>query len=246
MSKQKIKLVTVGRLPLQIDFRKIQDWNSSIFEIPEKIETFPLNSNADGVNWEFSDERIDSSIPTNFSENFLIAIVNVPIQNNFYLRRLNKNRVVFTFYEIKDYLKAENIPLENAILRVLYSCCLIYKRSNNEIPETAKAVFYTHDETRGCLFDMNGIKAELTYSCHQPSICTECQERLKKEMISETMIKDCIEEIKKIRKPIIFILTDFVTQYPLLSIFISSMFALVISAIGSLIASVIYKYIFSA
>ena len=40
-------------------------------------------------------------------------------------RRLGDNQIVFTFNQIKDYLAWENIPLENAILRVLYAYTLL-------------------------------------------------------------------------------------------------------------------------
>jgi hypothetical protein len=41
---------------------------------------------------------------------------------------------------------------------------------------------------RGCLFDFNGIKSDLIYSSHSPTICDECKERLRTEKVSETFI----------------------------------------------------------
>src|SRR5208283_5115351 len=49
------------------------------------------------------------------------CIVNVPIQDNWYSRRLGNNQVVFTFHQINEFLEHFNIPIENVIYRLLYA-----------------------------------------------------------------------------------------------------------------------------
>ena len=169
-----------------------------------------------------------------------MAIVNVPIEDNWYSRRLGDNKIVFTFSQIRDFLVLENIPLENAILRVLYAYTLLYRRAGNKIPCFGTAPGFTHDETRGCLFDMNGIKSDLIESCNEPIVCGECEERLKNERVSTETIKAVQKEIRKIRKPLYFRALDFVKSHPLAALAISSLFAILIGVAGSLIASFVY------
>lgn len=146
---------------------------------------------------------------------------------------LSSNRVVFSFHEIKEILRFSNIPLENVIYRLLYAYTLLYKRSGDRIPETADYANFTHDETRGCVFDMNGIKTDVVYSCHNPIICTDCVERLRREKVSDETISQCQSEIKKIRKTLFYRITDFVKQHPLWSLAISMATAIILNVIAS-------------
>lgn len=233
MSKVKIKLVSVGSRPIHLNLKRIESWRSSVFELDGSIENFALRCDSDGYGWEFSDELLKRQLPEKFNADFMVAIVNVPIELNWYSRRLGDNKIVFTFHEIKEYLKAENIPLENAIFRVLYAYTLLYKRSGDKIPVITEGLGFTHDETRGCLFDMNGIKADLIESCDKPTICDECQERLKKEKVSSELIERTVREIKKIRKDLYYRALDFVKIRPLWALLISSFFAIIIGVLSS-------------
>jgi len=187
-------------MPADFNRQKIKGWDSSVFEIVDEIESYSLTCDSDGLDWEFTDEALENVLPKNFNGEFLIAIVNVPIELNWYSRRLSANRVVFSFHEIKEILRFSNIPLENVICRLLYAYTLLYKRSGNRIPENAEHTNFTHDETRGCLFDMNGIKTDVVYSCHNPVICPDCVGRLKREKVSDETIAKCQSEIRRIRK----------------------------------------------
>src|SRR5208282_325017 len=108
-----------------------------------------------------------------------------------------------------------------------------------KIPDFGEVPGYTHDETRGCLFDMNGIKTDLVASCDKPIICDECQERLKKEKVSNILIESTQKEIKRIRKDLYYRALDFVRKHPIWSLALSSIFALIIGTTGSVIASFI-------
>ncbi|MHC5783305.1 hypothetical protein [Aliivibrio fischeri] len=48
---------------------------------------------------------------------------------------------------------------------------------------------FTHDDTRGCIYDMNGVKEDVTSSCHKPIICEECCERMRNEKISSETLE---------------------------------------------------------
>jgi len=240
MDKAKIKLVTIGHLPLHLDLIRVSAWKSEVFELSGEIENFALRCDSDSDGWVFSDALLKAQLPAHAGADFLIAIVNVPIEDNWYSRRLGDNQIVFTFTQIKEFLAWENIPLENAILRVLYAYSLLYRRSGNQIPGFGEAPSFTHDETRGCLFDMNGIKSDLVESCNKPVVCTECEERLRNERVSTQTIKTVQSEIRKIRKSLYYWALDFVKAKPLVALAISSVFAILLGVTGSLIASYIY------
>ena len=204
MAKVKIKLISIGHLPIDFQANKILRWKSSIFEIAGELESFALRCDSDGPDWEFSDELVKSQMPKKFDADFVIAIVNVPIQDNWYSRRLGSNQIVFTFHQIREILEHYNIPIENVIYRLLYAYTLLYKRSGDRIPDLGEVPGFTHDETRGCLFDMNGIKTDLVASCDKPIICDECQERLKQEKVSNLLIESAQREIRGIRKDLYY------------------------------------------
>lgn len=240
MDKAKIKLVTIGHLPLHLDLSRAAAWRSDVFELAGDIENFALRCDSDSDGWVFSDALLKAQLPAQTGADFLIAIVNVPIEDNWYSRRLGDNQIVFTFSQIKELLAWENIPLENVILRVLYAYTLLYRRSGNRIPGFGEAPGFTHDETRGCLFDMNGIKSDLVESCNKPVVCAECEERLRNERVSIQTIKTVQSEIRKIRKRLYYRALDFVKAKPLIALAISSAFAILLGIAGSLIASYIY------
>jgi hypothetical protein len=242
MSKAKIKLVTIGHMPLEFQSQKISKWKSSIFEIVEGFDKYALRCDSDGDEWEFSDQLVKQQLPQQFNADFMIAIVNVPIEENWYSRPLGNNQAVITFHEIKDILKLYNIPLENLIFRLLYAYALMYRRSGNKIPDFSIESGVTHDETRGCLFDKNGIKTDLIASCHKPKICEDCQERLRREKVSQSDIENTQKEIKKIQKDLYFRILDQIKRYPIWSLILSSLFALALGILSSVIGSYAYSY----
>jgi len=242
ITKIKISIATFGYMPAGFDQKKIETWKSKVFSINGTIQSYALPGNSDGENWTFTDNKLDNSSQQEFDGDFLIAIVNVPLERNWYTRRLSKNRIFFTFHEIKEILSFSNIPLENVIYRILYVYTLLYLRNNRIIPLGSDPTDFTHDDTRGCLFDMNGYKRDIIYSCHHPIICPDCAERSRKELVSNEVLELVRKEIKKIKKPLFFRVKDYVQKHPIWSLFFSAIIAIILGSIGSYIATVIYEY----
>ena len=243
MSKTIISVATVGHMPPDFNRKKIKEWRSSVFEVVDEIESYTIPCDSDGDGWTFTDNALDKALPNIFNGEFLIAIVNIPIEHNWYSRRLSANRVVVSFHEIKEILRSSNIPLENIVYRLLYAYALAYKRSGNCMPETIEISSFTHDETRGCLFDMNGIKNDVIYSCHNPKICTDCVERLKRDRVSDETIALCQKEIRRIRKSMFYRITDFIKKHPLWSLAISGITTIVLGVAGSVLGSYVFEAI---
>ncbi|MFA6126360.1 MAG: hypothetical protein WC699_03555 [Bacteroidales bacterium] len=70
MSKLKIKLVILGQLPVDLDKTKLTKWKSDTFEISGPIDNYTITNNADGLNWEFTDDNILSQLPVTFDGDF--------------------------------------------------------------------------------------------------------------------------------------------------------------------------------
>jgi hypothetical protein len=241
--KVSVAVVTIGHMPPDFDREKIGRWKSSTFEIVDRIESYSLTCDSDGSDWEYTDKTLEKVLPKGVDGGFLLAIVNVPIESNWYSRRLSENRVIFSFHEIREILRSSNIPLENVIYKILYGYTLLYKRSGDRIPTNVEQIDFTHDETRGCIFDMNPLKSDIVYSCHKPIICDDCVERLKREKVSAEMIAICQKEINRIQKTMFYRMSDFIKLHPMWSLIISATAAVLLGALGSVLGSFIYEAI---
>ena len=222
---KKIKIKKIGHLPIKFDDKKILNCKSKLFEIIGDIESFTLPTNSDGPNWEFTDENLRKVIFADSDVDFTIAITNVKLENNYYLRIINKNLIVLTFYEIKEILEKANIPLENIVLRIIYATSLacLDKVSPMEIMN------HTHDETKGCLYDMTGIKEEIIYSCNKPIICSECITKFKQNGVSVNALSIAQNGIKRIKKELFYSLIDSFKSRPILSFIIIIVLSTIIS-----------------
>jgi hypothetical protein len=247
MNKKKIKLVVLGHLPYSLNLKKVESWTSEIFEVQKDTMTLNIDGKSDGNNWCFTDESLDKQIPQrNNAEDIIIAITNVPLEFNYYVRRFKDNRVCLTYYEMADILQSKNIPLENLLLRFLYSTTIIFKYSNSKLPLSANVLSYFHDDTRSCIFDFNGIKSDVVYSLNKPIICHSCIEKYttkEQSRIENELIIKISKEIKLIKKSMYYQIVDFVKIYPILSLIFSSIFAIVLGTIGSVLATVIWELI---
>lgn len=235
MNKVNIRIVSIGHLPADIDLNRINNWSSEIFNIHGNIEGFNLRTDSDTSDWGYSDKNISTQIPKKGNEEILVVLVSVPLENNYYTRRINNNTVIFTFYETSNILRMQNIPLENAVFRLLYAYSLIYKKYGGRIPKTSEFTNFTHDETRGCIYDMNGLKEDIVFSCVNPVICSECSERLRADKVSETSITNTKNELKKIKKQLLFRIIDWIKSHPIITVVLSSIWALTLGLASSTI-----------
>jgi len=241
MAKLQIKIAFLGYPPPNINLKIVKKWNSDLFEVLEPIENLTISNNADLEDWAFSDQNISEMLPVNHGGDIMVVVTSVPLENNFYARRLANNRLCITFFEVGDFLKKENIPLENFILRVLYSASIVYKRHEGRIPTTLQFSSFTHDETRGCVFDMNGIKNDIIYSTNKPIICDSCVYNLRADRVDGNLLVLIKKELKKIKKPLYYRIADLVKRYPVAAIILSSFTAIILGAIGSLVASWLWE-----
>lgn len=203
MGKVSIRIVILGHLPYAFDKDKITRWKSALFEMEGTVDNFPITSNSDGGDWQFKDSNIEEQLPKRGTENILFAITNVPLEYNFFVRLVSYNRVCLTYYEMAGILKSENVPLENLLLRYLYAVSFFYKYYGGQIPLMNALANIVHDETRGCLFDMNGVKTDVIYSVNDVQLCPSCVQNLTSgynHRIEQNLVEKVQEELRKIQK----------------------------------------------
>ncbi len=58
MDKIKITVATIGHMPANFDKNKIKKWNSSVLSVNGEIESYSLNKDSDGYNWDYSDKSL--------------------------------------------------------------------------------------------------------------------------------------------------------------------------------------------
>ena len=242
LNKINIKVIVLGDYPVSINFNKIKKFNSSLFSIAGEIDSISMRINADLPDWAYSDESLEKMVPERNGEDILLAITNVPLDLNWYTRRLNGCRVVLTLYEIRDICLSKNLPVENAILRVLHAYSLVYLSSDRTIPTYGSIQSFTHDETRGCLFDMNGDKLDIVHSCDKPIICPECRERLTARKVSKRLLDSAEKDIKKITKDSFYKISDFVRSHPIISISVVILSSFLTSVLAALFYDLVLKF----
>ncbi|OUR64607.1 hypothetical protein A9Q79_04710 [Methylophaga sp. 42_25_T18] len=236
--KIKIRIVTLGAVPYSLDLTQISNKNSSIFEFISPVENFNLNSNADGENWSFTDSNLSKQLPEHDGEDFLIALTNVQLELNWYSRRLKDNCVVFTFHEIAEYLYLNNIPIENVVYRLLYAYSLVYLEGKNRIPASTENTNFTHDETKGCIYDMNGHKYDIIHSCDQPIICDACSHRLASHGVSTSKITQVKNELTKIKKKLYYRTSDWISKHPVKSLILATLWGFVIGMLTNFTSNI--------
>lgn len=237
MSKMlKIRVVTLGTVPHDLDLSKVIKCSSSIFEVVDAIDNYAINSDADGEGWQFTDDNLLKKLPSNEGEDFLVALTNVPLQHNWYTRRVKENVVVFSFKEISDYLRFNNIPLKNVVFRLLYAYALVFKENKGKIPSCDEYTNFTHDETKGCIYDMNGLKYDIIESCDNPIICGACVQRLASSGVPTSQIKQAQIEIKNIRKELFFRISGWISKHPVLSFVLATFWAFLIGLFSKYVA----------
>lgn len=209
------------------------------FEITE-VDKHNIASDSDGLHWEFLDRNVEQNLPARGNSDVLIAFTNVAIQDNYFARRFSDNRVCVSYNGMTEILNYNDIPLENLLLRVLYSVSFVYKRYGKRLPEMSEHTNFTHDETRGCIFDMDGIKSDVIYSTYKPQLCSSCIHNLTNNpvaanRISNNLINKVQMELRKLDKGVYYQLADWIKKNPICAIIVSSITAILLNVIASFI-----------
>lgn len=255
MEKVKIKFILAGHLPSDFQYQRILTWKSDLFEIVNRVEnyTVPVISETYDLrkydfrsqesDWEFPDEVFRQHLPDNTDSDFLLAVTNVPLEKHHSARRLGNNKVITTFFGLTDTIERHNIPLENHVLRSLYNYTLVYLRCGRTLPGINEKFNFSHDETRGCLYDLRAMETGLPAALNQPKLCKECVKRLQEEHVPDEAIAIAQRELKQVRKILYYRVLDLIKKYPIRFLVISILLSITSNITCNLIASYMYDYL---
>ena len=223
-----IAIVVLGHMKHRIDFGRIKAWSSELFTVLS-ISTRTTIPDGNG-NWqEFDDDGLAFVEPVE-NVDLTVAITEYALQDNYYARPIGRGAVVLSFYEVADILELHDIPLEHFVIRNLYEFAMVVHLYGNH-PEGVPDI--CHDETRSCLFDLNGIKSDVVYSTACPTICERCRARLSGAQLPAGTVHHLEKELARIRKPLYFRMASFIKQRPLLALFIGAVAGLLLDVLGN-------------
>lgn len=237
MEKIKINIGIIGYLPFEFNKKKVKQWKSDIFEICDISEYTISTQKSDTSEWEYSDIILNSEMPKRQGVDIFIGLTYIPIQDNYYARRLEDNRVIVSLFEIHKDIITNNLPIENLLLRVIYASSIIYFIEKNIPTAQLGRHKLLHDDTRGCIYDMTGNKSDVIYSLDKPKLCDNCIAQLRAKKVSNEVIAKVNKELKRIRKDRYHRIEMFVKKRPLLSLIIT----FVVGVAMSIVANYIYE-----
>jgi len=230
MPKLKIALGIFDDFPFALDSSKIQDWKSDIFTFSISGPIHPKVQKRTEKE-EYSDEYFRDTIQSEYRDrettyDYVLLITNYPLEKGWTYRVLDRNAAVISLRRWYPQLKSENIPIENAMLALIYFFSLIYKRfgclrTNNEVLE------FEHISERGCIFDLNFS----LYLCDHPFVCQDCRPNYDPGGVA-------CHELGKIRKHTYYRFSDTLKQNIYLSLFATFWFGVIASVGANMIMNV--------
>ena len=229
-----ISLISLGSLKYSVDIKYLEAWKSKLIKIRHGAAVGHL-PNAEGENWEYTNTQLKDLIIPDRSASFTLALINAPLENNYYMRRLGSNIAVLSLFEMAEIVRDSDFTLENYILRNVYELTVLFAANNSLLPADANT--WTHDDVRGCLFDMNANKSDILFSMHKPNLCASCGSRVLTKQVDPSFLPGLSKDLPKIKKALYFRMTEWIKTHPILALIITSCFAMVIN----LLASVIFK-----
>ena len=239
----KVKLISVGNIIYELDKEKIVGWKSKLFEVMSTIDEYPLTADSDTSDWGYSDTNLLNNLPAQNqgistpNADITIYLLDVRIEDNYISRVLPQNRILLTFYQVKEILRREHIPLENLLLTHIYYYVILYRIKQGTWLSPSDEMQMSHDAARGCLFDFCGEKEDCVCSCLSPILCPSCIAHLQEHGLPVNEVEQVQRELKRIRRTFYDSVCLFLNRHPYLSLLLS----LAVSFTISIIANIIMK-----
>ena len=243
--KVNVRIVAMGSIIEELDVQRIKGWKSSLFHVEESIGRHYLPQKSDleyDDLWAYSDDLLSQTLPkTEWHDglDLTLYILDAPLEDNYFTRIINGNRILITYYEIKDYLLKENIPLENYLISNIYTYALLllanYRSENRHTLSAEDEDAIVHDYHDECIYDMCGNKEDVVYSCVTPQVCSKCKEFLSKRGIKDEEIVNTNQELKRLNRSSYYQIVHKFKSYPIITFFSSCALAVLLNIIASVI-----------
>lgn len=246
MEKIRIKIGIINWLPFDFDHHKVKKWKSDVFEVID-ISNYVINTSKVAHKGEYTDEMLEEIVPENDSDSdIFIGVSYFPFEKDYYLRRLEKNRVIVSYHGIYKHIVNHNISEENLVLRSIYSSVFVLMIAQDRIiiPSKNNRVEFSHDYTVGCIYDMNSKdESDVIHSLHKPLLCCGCQEKLKQRKIPIDTIEQVNRELLGIRRSRFSQIVEFIKKRPVYSMIITFTVSVIISLIANFISNLVIIYV---
>ena len=241
----RVKLISVGNIIYELDKRKILGWKSRLFEVMPTVDVHPLTADSDTPEWGYSDTNLLNNLPALNpgipSPDITIYLLDVRIEDNYISRVLPQNRILLTFYQVKEILRRERIPLENLLLTHIYYYVLLYRIKQGVCLSPSDELQMSHDAARGCLFDFCGDKEDCVRSCVSPVLCPSCIVYLQEHGLPVNEMEQVQHELRRIRRTFYDTACLFLNKHPYLSMLLTLAGTFIISIISNVIYCLIFK-----
>jgi hypothetical protein len=232
MKHIKVAIVSLGSLKYPIDIAYLEGWHSDFMKIVHGASVGHL-PNAEGDNWQYPNDQLRQLIHADPEANFTVALINAPLEDNYYMRRLGDKIAVLSLFEMADITRFSYFTIENYILRNIYELVVLYAANGQLIPSDAHS--WAHDEIRGCLFDMNASKPDIVFSMHKPTLCQSCRTRILSKQLNSGFLPALDRELAKIQKALYFRIAEWVKEHPLYALAITAGSGVLLNLIASII-----------
>ena len=232
MHRLKISLVSLGSLKYPVDIAFLEGWKSQLVTIQHGASIGHL-PNAEGSNWDYTRDQLSALIQADSDASFTLALINAPLEDNYYMRRLGGKVAVLSLFEMAEIVRFSDFTIENYILRNIYELIVLYAANGALIPVDAHS--WTHDDVRGCLFDMNANKSDIVFSMHQPTLCNSCRARVLSKQVNSGFLPALDEELLMVKKALYFRMTEWVKTHPLYALAITAFSAVTLNLVASII-----------
>lgn len=232
MRPLKVSLASLGSLKYPVDIAYLDGWSSQLFTVQHGTSIGHL-PNAEGSNWDYTDEQLSALIHADDDADFTLALINAPLEDNYYMRRLGDKVAVLSLFEMAEIVRFSDFTIENYILRNIYELAVLYAANGGLIPSDAHS--WAHDDVRGCLFDMNASKPDIVFSMHKPKLCDGCRARILSKQINSGFLPALDNELPKIKKALYFRMAEWVKTHPLYALTITAFSAVILNLVASVI-----------
>ncbi len=224
-----------------IDFDFLKKYKSNFFFVEElhRINNLPSPEEKDGyLDIVYSRKDIQALLSKTKCNGICISIImKYGFNDHFYLHLIDKNKTCISLYGIENILSQKDITLENFVIKNIYELLILYKTVGLDSDEIYGLA---HQDTRGCLFDLNGDKSDIIYNTETPNICEECLSKINQYPLPANFIEEIKQELIKIDKPLIKKVELFIKKYPLLSITITLFSTILIN----ILSNFLWKFFF--
>jgi hypothetical protein len=236
MKRIKISLILLGHSDNLFSVNKVKNWKSDLFEINciQRIKTLPDSEINDSfLDQKYCREQIEGIVDCPEQSDIAFGIMGYRFIDNFYLHRIKDKCVVLSLYGINEILTRNLISIENFIIKNIYEIIAIKWMFGNISTDEVYSI--AHRDTRGCLFDFNGDRQDIIYNTEKPRLCDACKSSFNKKQIDENLITRLKNELLKINKPRIQRVEIFIKKFPLFSIFLSGIIAIILNLIANML-----------